>query len=117
MRLRHLLSAQYGCSSAVPARRKGRIDGSRGERWDPEQQLVPRNHIQHCFSRSLVMTVMAVLQKELGGGEAIGGQGGKEKEEKKERVFESLNCSPAHWTIYLNYFSPYKFLDNSEVPG
>lgn len=41
----------------------------------------------------------------------------RKKEERKERVFESLNCSPAHWTIYLNYFSPYKFLDNSEVPG
>lgn len=41
----------------------------------------------------------------------------RKKEEKKERVFESLNCSPARWTIYLNYFSPYKFLDNSELLG
>lgn len=51
----------------------------------------------------------------------MGGQGGKErnrkKEEKKERLFESLNCSPARWTIHLNYFSPYKFLDNSELLG
>ena len=59
-----------------------------------------------------------------GGGSGGGDEGtGRErerkrkKEEKKERVFESLNCSPARWTIYLNYFSPYTFLDNSELPG
>lgn len=84
--------------------------GELGERdGDPEQQLVPRNHIQPYLSRSLVMTTIVALQKEVAGtggvGGRMGGQGGKEREKQKkerrkeERVFESLYCSPARWTI------------------
>ena len=64
------------------------------ERRDPEQQLVPRNHIQPCLSRSLVMTMIVVLQKEVGVGEAMRGQGGKERERerKKKRRKECLKA-------------------------
>lgn len=83
----------------MPARRKGRRVGSRGERRDPEQQLVPRNHIQPYLSRSLVMTTIVALQKEVTGSGGVvvvvmGGQGGKEREteRKKKRRKECLKA-------------------------